>query len=157
MTRKPSPRSPIRRSARRSGAEAAATTCRRCSRTSGRISNSSSSSAARSARARFWAPYVYSAFPDSHDAFETLAVVADDVPLRASADATAPVLATLSRDLVTRAAPPTGEKTSWQHVKTADGKTGFVESKFVRSPVGYRAGFLKTSQGWRMNALVAGD
>jgi len=105
----------------------------------------------------FWAPYVYSAFPDAHDAFETLAVVADDVPLRASADANAPVLATLSRDLVTRASQPSAEKTPWQQVKTADGKTGFVESKFVRSPVGYRAGFLKTSQGWRMNALVAGD
>ena len=26
-----------------------------------------------------------------------------------------------------------------------------------RSSVGYRAGFMKTEDGWRMNALVAGD
>jgi hypothetical protein len=104
----------------------------------------------------FWAPYVYSAWPESQDAFETLAVIGDDVPLRESADASAPAIATLSRDLVTRASPP-GEGGAWTKVKTADGKTGFVESKSLRSPVGYRAGFFKTKDGWRMNAWVAGD
>lgn len=104
----------------------------------------------------FWAPYVYSAWPDSQDAFETLAVVGKDVPLRESADASAPAIATLSRDLVTRASAP-GEGGAWTKVKTADGKTGFVESKSLRSPVGYRAGFLKTKDGWRMSAWVAGD
>jgi hypothetical protein len=104
----------------------------------------------------FWAPYVYSAWPESHDAFETLAVVADDVPLRASPDANAPAIATLSRDLVTRASEPRQDG-AWEKIATADGKSGFVESKFVRSPVDYRAGFVKTPNGWRMNALVAGD
>lgn len=105
----------------------------------------------------FWAPYVYSAWPESHDSFAELAVVADAVPLRASADANAPALATLSRDIVQRAGQPSAEKTPWTQVTTADGKTGYVETKFVRSPVDYRAGFLKTADGWRMNALVAGD
>lgn len=104
----------------------------------------------------FWAPYVYSAWPESQDAFETLAVIGDDVSLRESASASAPAIATLSRDLVARASAP-GEGGAWTKVKTADGKTGFVESKSVRSPVGYRAGFLKTKDGWRMNAWVAGD
>ena len=102
----------------------------------------------------FWAPYVYSAWPESHDAFEELAVIADDVPLRASADATAPAIATLSRDLVTRVSQPEKE---WQKVTLSDGKSGFVETKFVRSPVDYRAGFLRGPNGWRMNAFVAGD
>jgi hypothetical protein len=101
----------------------------------------------------FWAPYVYSAWPEAHDAFESLAVIGDNVPLRESADANATAIATLSRDIVKRA----GEPGTWQRVTTADGKTGFVESKLVRSPVDYRAGFLKTDAGWRMNALVAGD
>jgi len=102
----------------------------------------------------FWAPYVYSAWPESHDAFETLAVIADDVPLRASADATAPAIATLSRDLVARASEPEKE---WQKVTLADGRSGFVETKFLRSPVDYRAGFSRDAIGWRMTAFVAGD
>lgn len=102
----------------------------------------------------FWAPYVYSAWPESHDAFETFAVIADDVPLRASADANAPAIATLSRDLVTRTPEP--EK-AWQKVTLADGRSGFVETKFVRSPVDYRAGFSRGANGWRMTAFVAGD
>ncbi|MGZ8780861.1 MAG: hypothetical protein ACXW31_13135 [Thermoanaerobaculia bacterium] len=104
----------------------------------------------------FWAPYVYSAWPESHDAFETLAVIADDVPLRESANANAAAIATLSRDLVTRASEP-GDAGAWTKVATADGKSGFVESKFVRSPVDYRAGFTRSADGWRMTALVAGD
>jgi hypothetical protein len=102
----------------------------------------------------FWAPYVYSNWPEPHDAFESLAVIADDVPLRESADANARAIATLSRDIVTRVEE---RESGWTKVTTADGKTGFVESKSVRSPVGYRAGFTKSPDGWRMNAIVAGD
>jgi len=102
----------------------------------------------------FWAPYVYSAWPESHDAFETFAVIADDVPLRATADANAPAIATLSRDLVTRAADP---ENGWQKVTLADGRSGFVKTTFLRSPVDYRAGFSRDANGWRMTALVAGD
>lgn len=102
----------------------------------------------------FWAPYVYSAWPDSHDAFETLAVIADDVPMRESANASAPTIATLSRNLVKREGQ---EQNGWQKVTLEDGRSGFVETKFVRSPVGYRAGFSRGDNGWRMTAIVAGD
>ena len=107
----------------------------------------------------FWAPYVYSTWPEERDAFEELAIVGDGLPLRESADAKAPAMAMLSRDVVMRAGEPAarGERGAWTKVTTADGKTGFVESKFVRSSVDYRAGFVKTPDGWRMNALVAGD
>jgi pyruvate/2-oxoglutarate dehydrogenase complex dihydrolipoamide acyltransferase (E2) component len=99
----------------------------------------------------FWAPYVYSAWPDAHDPFESLAVIGSDVPLRESSDASAPAIATLSHDIVTRA------KGDRVNVKTADGKTGWVDPKQLRSPVGYRAGFMKSGGRWRMNALVSGD
>jgi Bacterial SH3 domain len=101
----------------------------------------------------FWAPYVYSAWPDSHDAFQFLAVTGEDIPLRESANANAPVIATLSHDIVERKE----KQGDWQQVKTADGHTGWVEARSVRSPVGYRAGFLKMDGKWKMNALVAGD
>jgi len=106
----------------------------------------------------FWAPYVYSAWPDAHDAFASLAITGENVALRESPDANASVVATLSYDIVQRAGDVGRDPGTWQNVKTADGRTGWVESRFVRSPVGYRAGFLENSEGkWRMNALVAGD
>jgi hypothetical protein len=101
----------------------------------------------------FWAPYVYSAWPDAHDPFEFLAITGKDVPLRESQDPGSPTIATLSYDIVERA----GEPGNLRHVKTADGKTGWVEAHDVRSPIGYRAGFLKSDGKWRMNALVSGD
>ena len=106
----------------------------------------------------FWAPYVYSSWPEAHDAFASLAITGENVPLRESADASAPAVATLSYDIVQRAGDVGRDPGAWQNVKTADDRTGWVESRFARSPVGYRAGFLKNNEGkWRMNALVAGD
>jgi hypothetical protein len=110
----------------------------------------------------FWAPYVYSAWPDAHDVFASLAVTGENVPLYKSADKSSPVIATLSYDIVQRAGDigrHTDERQGeWQNVKTADGHTGWVDASSVRSPVGYRAGFLKNKDGkWQINALVAGD
>jgi hypothetical protein len=99
----------------------------------------------------FWAPYVYSAWPDAHDPFAFLAITGKDVPLRESQDPGSPTIAILSYDIVERAGQPDNR------VKTADGRTGWVEADDVRSPIGYRAGFMKSDGRWRMNALVAGD
>ncbi|HYK02895.1 MAG TPA: SH3 domain-containing protein [Thermoanaerobaculia bacterium] len=101
----------------------------------------------------FWAPYVYSAWPDRHDAFESLAVIEDNVPLRETKDAASPVVATLAYDIVTLVI----SEEELRQVKTADGKVGWVDARHVRSPVGYRAGFNKTGGQWLMNAFVAGD
>jgi len=103
----------------------------------------------------FWAPYVYSAYPDEQDAFSTLAVIGDDIPLHESPDAGSTVIATLSRNIVERLSEP-GDDGPWQKVKAGE-KVGFVETKFLRSPIDYRAGFNKFAEGWRMTGLVAGD
>jgi len=105
----------------------------------------------------FWAPYVYSAWPDAYDAFESLAVIADGVALRETASPDGTIIATLSYDIVTIAGGPSSKPSAFRHVKTADGRTGWVESSKVRSPIGYRAGFMIQDGKWRMNALVAGD
>ncbi|HEX7828273.1 MAG TPA: SH3 domain-containing protein [Thermoanaerobaculia bacterium] len=104
----------------------------------------------------FWAPYVYSAWPEEKDVFTHFAVIGENVPLRKSADANAEVIASLSHDIVERATPGP-DKGDWRHVKTADGRTGYVAAKDVHGPVGYRAGFLKQNGEWKMNAFVAGD
>lgn len=100
----------------------------------------------------FWAPYVYSAWPERHDAFTAFAVIGDDVPLFDAPDGKA--VATLSRNIVGRVSDPSG---AWTQIRTSGGRTGFAETKFLRSPVGYRAGFNKVGDRWRMTALVAGD
>ena len=106
------------------------------------------------AQRSFWAPYVYSTFPDSRDAFENVAVIADDVPFREKPSRDSRILATLSRDILEARI---GERTEWIEVKTGDGQSGYVESAQVRSPIDYRAGFMKSASGWSMTALVAGD
>lgn len=104
----------------------------------------------------FWAPYVYSAWPDGQDAFTALAVISDDTALRELAEGSSRVRATLSYDIVERLGQPVaGAK--WISVKTADGRTGFVDASTVRSPIAYRAGFVRRGGPWKMNALVAGD
>jgi hypothetical protein len=101
----------------------------------------------------FWAPYVYSAWPDQHDAFESLAVIRQKVPLRKGPNSDAEVIAELAYDIVGQQK----REGNWFQVKTADGRTGWVEKAFVVSPVGYRAGISKINGQWRMRALVAGD
>jgi hypothetical protein len=101
----------------------------------------------------FWAPYVYSAWPEQHDAFESLAVIDEDVPLRETKEGSSPLVATLAYDIVTLVLT----EGDLRQVKTADGKVGWVDGKHVRSPVGYRAGFNKVGGKWKMNAFVAGD
>lgn len=102
----------------------------------------------------FWAPYVYSAWPEAHDAFESLAVIGKDVPLRETKELTSGVSATLDHDIVTIVSPAVSDP---RQVKTADGKTGWVEAKHLYSPIALRAGFMKSGGKWKMNALVAGD
>ena len=99
----------------------------------------------------FWAPYVYSAWPDGYDAFTHVAVIAAEVPLRASQEADARAIALLSYDIVERPGGRGG------NVRTADGRDGWVDPKHLRSPIGYRAGFARRGESWRMTALVAGD
>jgi hypothetical protein len=109
------------------------------------------------ARQSFWAPYVYSSWPDEHDPYESLAVIGESVPLLPGPDASAKPLATLSYDIVTRAKTPDAPSKDFIEVQTADGKRGWVPSRSLRSHIGYRAGFSKSGDKWRMDALVAGD
>lgn len=106
---------------------------------------------------RFCAPYVYSAYPQNGpDAFESLVVTADHVPLHEKADSSSPTVATLSYDIV-RIADNYKHPANWRKVKTESGKTGWVEERFVRSQIDYRACFEKKNGEWKMVLLVAGD
>lgn len=102
----------------------------------------------------FWAPYVYSAWPESVDAFTHAAAIRAGVPVRSEASDGAPVLRTIDWAIVELV---DNKGDGWRHVRTADGAVGWVKAADLRSPIGYRAGFNKIGGEWRMTAFVAGD
>jgi hypothetical protein len=105
----------------------------------------------------FWAPHVYSRWPDSIDAFEHVAAIRDGVPVREQADERSRVVATLNWSIVRILDTPSGEPRPWRRVRAPGGAEGWVRTGDVRSPIGYRAGFRKADGEWKMAALVAGD
>jgi hypothetical protein len=103
----------------------------------------------------FAAPYVFAAWPSSLDSFECAAVVGDRVRVRASADPGSAVVGNVSYEIVqVLSAQQDGASTE---VRLANGRSGFIASSFVRSPVDYRAIFHKAGGQWRLRAFVAGD
>jgi hypothetical protein len=112
----------------------------------------------------FWAPYVFSKFPEDLDAFDYAAVVSRSVTLRSNPSPGAAPVATLSYHLVkVHNDDPAfwhserGEP-EWYKVSTLGGLNGFLPSASVRFAIDYRAGFKKGAKGtWRMDHLVAGD
>lgn len=93
--------------------------------------------------------------PGGGDPFETAVVTGSGVALRSKAAADAPVVARLDWDVVTLVAGMSD--TPWQHVRTAQGGTGWVSTPLVRSFVDYRAVFARMKVRWRMTAFIAGD
>jgi hypothetical protein len=114
-------------------------------------------------RQEFWAPYIFAAFPDDKDAFSYLAIVGENVNVRAQPRLDAPVLSKLSYDLVKKLDNlPVAEETPagprrWIKIATPQGRPGYVATRYARSPLDYRAGFKKINGRWLMVALVAGD
>jgi hypothetical protein len=105
----------------------------------------------------FWAPYVYSKWPDDVDAFEHLAVMRAGAPLRNAANDAAAVVQALDWAIVKVLEPASDSDAAWRHVRAPDGTEGWISTKDVRSPIGYRAGFNQVNGQWKMTALVAGD
>lgn len=110
----------------------------------------------------FSAPYVFSAFPDDVDGFETVAVTAPNAVMREKPKADAAIVRQLDFDILNLTA---GAKKlqheagpdDWLEVSDAAGKRGFVLQRDVRSPIDFRAGFEKKKGRWRMVDLVVGD
>jgi len=111
----------------------------------------------------FWAPYVYSAWPDDFDCGEDAqcyAVTAEHVNVRREPASTAPIVASLSYDIVkskveydAKSKTPDG----WTRIMVPGGGAGYIATKFISSPIDYRAGFAKVRGKWLMIALIAGD
>jgi hypothetical protein len=117
----------------------------------------------------FWVPYVFSTWDrledqlkGDDDVFTHAAIVAENVEMKSAPDPGATILSMLSYDVVKvdyeSSVRESGKDSfAWVKITMSDGKTGFVEGRFIRSPIDYRAGFQKKGDRWRMTALVAGD
>lgn len=101
----------------------------------------------------FWAPYVFTRFPDEVDPYEYQAIVAKNVTVRTKPSASAPSNATLSYDIVET---DTNAPAGWVKVKLKSGE-GFVPASKIRSAADYRAGFERIRGKWLLTFLVAGD
>ena len=110
----------------------------------------------------FWAPYVYSTWPDDFDCGEDAqcyAVTGDHVNARREPGSAAPIVASLSYDIVKSKIEDVPNKTpeGWTKVIVPGGAAGYVATRFLRSPGDYRAGFARVKGKWLMTAFIAGD
>lgn len=105
---------------------------------------------------RFVAPYVFSRWPSGTDPYGFVAVIGSGVRVRTEASASAASTHSLSFEIVeelqTRA-----PNDAWVAVMLPDGKTGFVDKRFVRSPLDYRAIFEHSAGRWQITIFIAGD
>ena len=101
-------------------------------------------------------PYVFDAWPDSIDAFEHLAVIGENVRVRAAPSLDSETITALSYSIVPTIYAPDLDP-AWRRITLSDGRTGYVAARYLRSPIDYRIGFLKSDGQWRIRLFVAGD
>lgn len=111
----------------------------------------------------FYAPYLFTNFPEDVDAFEYQAIFGKNVILRAKPDIRSEIVANLSYNIIQRdwensiKAKNDKDKILWVKIKTLGGKQGYVKPEFVRSSIDYRAGFEKIRGKWMLTFFLAGD
>ncbi len=111
----------------------------------------------------FHAPYTFTHFPEDLDPIEYQSIFGNNVNLRSRPEASAPVVASLSYNVVkvdfeNSVKDPNKEgEYLWLKIETLGGKKGFVSARYVRSPIDYRAIFEKRNGRWKLVVFIAGD
>jgi hypothetical protein len=108
----------------------------------------------------FCAPYVYTRFPDAVRGAYYWGLFVPGAPLFAAASSFAPLVGGLGYVIFRSAllpAPDRYDHPAWLSVQRADGSKGYMRGRDVRSPLDYRACFVKRADGWKLSALAAGD
>ena len=104
----------------------------------------------------FTAPYVFSAWPQDKDAFTYVAAIGTGIRVRSSPSATSQTVGALDYSIVELVGAPAA-KAKWIQIRLGTGRTGFVGSKFLRSPIDYRINFAKVDGQWQIVSFLAGD
>lgn len=107
------------------------------------------------------APYVYYRWPEEAPASANAAVIAKEALLKAKPSMSAATLQVLSYDLVNVtdwevADEEKGARQIWVAVRTPTA-AGFLPQEQARSPLEYRACFVKRDGNWRLSGLEAGE
>jgi hypothetical protein len=105
-----------------------------------------------------YAPYTFEGTPG--DGIDTVAVLGRNVLVRAEPTTTSAVVDTLSFEAVARwreGHSSSGSPPGWEPVRTSKARTGWVPGRYLRSPIDYRAGFVRRHGQWWLRAFVAGD
>jgi hypothetical protein len=105
----------------------------------------------------FVAPYTFINFPTYFDAYEYSVAIEDQLKVFAAPDPAAPVIATLSYEIVRWRQVTDRDPNAWEEIFLYNGKKGYVHRRSLRSPIDYRAGFENDGGEWKMTFLVAGD
>ncbi|MEY4485105.1 MAG: hypothetical protein RL693_2557 [Verrucomicrobiota bacterium] len=108
------------------------------------------------AEGAFTAPYVFTNWPEAFDAFDYMAVTGSGVRVRAEPNTSAPTLATLSFSMV-ECLPDNDPDKPWVSIRLPGGKTGYIDRRYVRSSIDYRASFSKIDGRWQLTFFLAGD
>ncbi len=103
----------------------------------------------------FVSPYLVWRFPRELNMATHLVVIRDKAALRVAPSVRAPVAASLSFDIVQRLGQPetSEDLVRWVRVRTADGKTGYLNERDVVSPLMPRAQFGIRRGRWILIAL----
>lgn len=110
----------------------------------------------------FTAPYVFSKFPQGFDGFEYVAVIDKNVKVYSKPDINSEVLGEYNYNVVKLSRNKEGyymtqTQPKWWMVETPSKTVGYVQEQYIRSPIDYRASFVKENGVWKMNFFVAGD
>ena len=103
----------------------------------------------------FIAPYVYARWPRNVDPFDHVVLIAQDVRI-STAPRPGAEGESVGSFVIYPLARGTPEVEGWTAVRTGSG-VGYVRSSLVRSPIDYRAFFVKRDGRWLMTIFLAGD
>lgn len=104
---------------------------------------------------QFACPYVFEGLPDSLDGLSWVVVTAKKVPVYSDTTRGAAIIGYSSYSILPNTGMPSRK---WFRIDSVAGKTwGYLERKFVRSPIESRMIFAKRNGEWKMTAYVAGD
>ena len=110
----------------------------------------------------FYAPYYYATWPDAYEVYDYGVITGSGVRMRETPSLNSRIVKTVSYNIVTileegERQEIGGEVYPWIKVDGLDGTQGYVYGKFIGYPIGFRVGFERKPEGWRMVFFVAGD
>jgi len=112
---------------------------------------------------RYYAPAYFLTFPDSLDVFTHSYITQDSVNVYAKPDFNSDGFAITKNSIVKVLRrqvfdhPDMDTTTTWSKISTFGEKSGFVQRRYLRSPIDYRFWFERKNDKWYIMGWAAGD